>query len=230
MIMTLGLLSLAIFAIAPAAEAANYYYPTTDYQYQTTYNPSYSYTSTYGYGNAMTQEQLISYLRTLIAQLQAQLAARPGYNYYGGTYDHNYVIGDPRSSDDDDDDNNDGDEPEVETRSATDIQEDEAALRGRVDMNDFEDGEVFFVYGTDDDQVDDVADDYDTYSDIDTDGDDLSKIRVDSSLDDSDSYEERVTGLDNDTRYYFAICVGYEDEDEDDVLTCDSADDFTTDN
>lgn len=224
--MTLGILAMGLFAVAPAAEASNYYYPSLGYQYQTSYVPTYTYTPSQSYSAVMTNDQLAAYLRTLIAQLQAQLNARYNYGYYG--YGYNYVIDGPRSSHDDDWDSED--EPEVETRSATNIGDDEARLRGYVDMNDFEDGEVFFVYGTDEDQIDDVENDFDSYSDVDTDGDHLRKIRVDSSLDDSDSYETRVSGLDDDTEYFFSICVGYEDEDNDDTLACGELEDFETDN
>lgn len=237
MIMTLGLVAVAFFAIGPvAAEASNnYYYPSLggyQYQYQPVYTPAYSYTTpTYSYSNNMSQSQLADYLRVLIVQLQSQISSRPSYNYYGGAYGYNYVIGGPRSSDNDwdDDDNNDDDEPTVETRSATNISDDEATLRGYVDMNDFEDGEVFFVYGTDEDQIDEVEDDFDSYSDVDTDGDNLRKVRVDSSLDDSRTYGATVS-LDEDTRYYFSMCVSFEDEDNDDVIVCDSTEDFETDN
>lgn len=136
---------------------------------------------------------------------------------------------DDSDSDDDDDDDDSDNEPDTITRNAAIITDDSAELRGSVDMNDFENGEVFFVYGEDEDQVADVEDDYDSYSDVDEDGDDLQKVRVDTDLDSDDSYEEEVEDLDNDTRYYFSICVGYEDEDEDDVLLCGDTRSFTTD-
>ena len=229
----LGLGAVALFAFAPVADASNYYYPSVGHQQ--VYTPVYSSYTTpnYGYGLNLSQGQLADQLRLLIIQLQSQISSYPSNGYYNGSYGHkyNYVIGEPRSNDydDDDDDYNDDDEPEVETDSATDIEDDEARLRGSVDMNDFEDGEVFFVFGTDEEQVEDVQDDFDSYGDVDTDGEDLRKVHVDSSLDDDEDYEVRVAGLDEDTRYYFSICVGYEDEDDDEVLACDSVDDFTTD-
>jgi hypothetical protein len=122
------------------------------------------------------------------------------------------------------------DEPEAATKSADDVRDDEALLRGSVDMNDFENGIVFFVWGQDEDQISDVEDDYDTYSDVDEDGDDLVKTKMDSDLDDTSSYELHITGLDDDTDYYFQMCVQYEDEDNDDALVCGGVEDFTTDN
>lgn len=148
-----------------------------------------------------------------------------GNNDYGSIVQ--FRTGDSSSNDDDDDD--DDNDPDVSTRSVAMVTDDSADLRGTVDMNGFENGEVFFVYGEDEDQVDDVADDFDTYDDVDEDGNDLQKVLVDSSLDSDESYVEEVRSLDNDTTYYFAICVGYEDEDGDDVLRCGDTRSFTTD-
>jgi hypothetical protein len=127
-----------------------------------------------------------------------------------------------------DDDRND-DEPDVSVQSAYDIDDDSARFEGEVDMNDFENGEVFFVYGTDEDQIDDLEDDYESYYDVDEDGDYLQKFRLDSNLDRDSNYQMHVTGLDDNTDYYYRLCVGYEDEDGDDVLKCSSTRDFETD-
>lgn len=129
---------------------------------------------------------------------------------------------------DDDDDDYDGDTPDVTTEDADDVDEDRAELNGEVDMNDFEDGTVFFVYGQDEDQVEEIEDEYDTYSEIDEDGQDLQKVRVDTGLDDDESYSEVVTNLEEDERYYFQICVEYEDEDNDDRIECGGVEDFET--
>lgn len=122
----------------------------------------------------------------------------------------------------------DDDAPDADTFSARDVDEDSAELRGEVDMNDFRNGVVFFVYGEDEDEVDDV-DREDRYADIDERGDDLRKVRVDSDLDGRDDYERTVTGLDDDTQHYFRICVEYEDEDDDEALVCGDVEDFETD-
>ena len=127
------------------------------------------------------------------------------------------------------DDGSGDDEPTVTTSLPTNIGDHEADLRGSVNMNDYNNGEVFFVYGEDEDQVEDVEDDFDSYRDIDEDGDGLQKVLVDSDLDSRDSYVEDVDSLDDDTRHYFSICVGYEDEDEADVVKCGSVRSFTTD-
>lgn len=130
---------------------------------------------------------------------------------------------------DNDSDSNDEDTPDVTTDNADNIDYDRAELQGDVDMNDFEDGLVFFVYGEDEDDVNDVEDENE-YSDIDTNGDDLQKVLIDSDLDSDDSYEYTVLGLDEDHDYYFRICVEYEDEDNDTTLMCGDIEDFTTDN
>ena len=189
-------------------------------------NTYHSGATTYSYSGS--QAELYAYLIKLIAELQAELNRRGG-GYYDRDYDRdrdNDYLGRPRSGGGS---RNNDDAPDVETLSARDIDEDSAELRGEVDMNDFRNGEVFFVYGEDEDQIEDVEDDFDSYSDVDEDGDDLQKVRVDTDLDDDEDYERRVTGLDEDTDYYFQICVGYEDEDDDEVLECGGVREFNTD-
>lgn len=122
------------------------------------------------------------------------------------------------------------DEPDVRTLSARDVDDDSAELNGEVDMNDFEDGRVFFVYGEDENQIEDIEDDYDTYSEVDEDGDDLQKILISNNFDGSGDAYANVYGLDDNTRHYFQICVEYEDEDNDDVILCGGVEDFETDN
>lgn len=139
------------------------------------------------------------------------------------------VYGQIRSfTSDDDGSSSDDDAPEADTRDADDVTDDSAELRGSVDMNDFNNGIVFFVWGEDEDQVEDVEDE-DRYSDIDEDGDDLQKYRVDTDLDDDRSYTLEVNGLDDNTDYYFRICVEYEDEDDDERLECGEVERFETD-
>jgi hypothetical protein len=123
------------------------------------------------------------------------------------------------------------DEPEVETEGSSSITDDSAKIRGEVSMNDFNNGIVFFVYGEDEDQIEDIEDDYDEYTDVDEDGDDLQKIKVDSDLDDNNAeYTASFNGLNDDTDIFYTICVEYEDEDDDQVLMCGGVEDFTTDN
>ena len=104
----------------------------------------------------------------------------------------------------------------------------EATIVGTVDMNDFNNGTVFLLYGEDEDDVLHVRDREDEYDDIREYGDDLQKVRLDGDLDSFDRYEYTITGLDLDTRHYYAIGVSYEDEKEDDVLLLSRIRYFTT--
>lgn len=227
-IFAFGLMAAVALMPSSAFAATTYYYLPSTTQYQQTV------TLPYAGGTALTQSQLIAYLQQLILQLQAQLAAQNSNYYYNSGYyssGSNYVIGQPRGSGDRDDDRDryDDDEPEAYTDTATNIDRYEARLRGEVDMNDFDDGEVFFVYGTDEGQIEDVERDYDSYRDVDTDGKRLQKVRVDSGLDGSEDYSYTVSDLSRDTDYYYQICVGYEDYDGDDALACGGVENFTTD-
>lgn len=129
----------------------------------------------------------------------------------------------------DDDGSNYDDEPTLNTYEAKDIEEDSAELNGYVDMNDSSNGKVFFVYGEDESQVEDVEDNYDQYSEIDEDGDDLQKILVDNDLDNSSNYHEDVYHLDDNTDIYYSICVEFEDEDDDEKILCGDTESFETD-
>ncbi len=39
----------------------------------------------------------------------------------------------------------------------------------------------------------------------------------------------RIVGLDDDTEYFFQICVEFEDDDDDETLECGGVEDFETD-
>jgi hypothetical protein len=130
--------------------------------------------------------------------------------------------------DDDDDDDNDDDIPEVDTQDAENVDENSAELHGEVDMNDFEDGLAFFVYGQDEDAVEEVEDESE-YDDIDEEGEDLQKFTLMSGLDGIRTFWASISGLEDDSDYFFRICVEYEDEDNDTVLECGAVESFTTD-
>jgi len=132
------------------------------------------------------------------------------------------------TTDDDNGSSSNDDEPDVDVDNARDIQDDSAELRGSVDMNDFKNGVVFFLWGEDEDEVSDATNE-DEYDDIDEDGDDLQKKRVDSDLDGEDDYSLDIDDLDDDEKYYYTLCVEYEDEDDDETLECGSIEDFRTD-
>lgn len=122
------------------------------------------------------------------------------------------------------------DYPDIDTDQAQSITDTSARLTGMVDMNEYGDGQVFFVYGDDEDMIDEVADDYSSYLDVDEDGDQLMKLSVDSSLDGQDDYRVTVSGLEEDTEIFYSLCVAFEDEDNDDVIVCGNTDSFVTDN
>jgi hypothetical protein len=124
---------------------------------------------------------------------------------------------------------NNYDEPSVETLSVQSIDRYSATLRGSVDMNDFRDGRVFFVYGEDRSEVEDVADRYNSYNDIDEDGYDLQKVSVDSNVDGSQTYSQYISGLASNTTIYAAMGVEYEDRYGNSVLRLGNMWSFTTD-
>ncbi|MAQ77353.1 hypothetical protein CL684_02410 [Candidatus Campbellbacteria bacterium] len=226
-----------IFALPALTNAQSYQY---DY-YGAPYNYNYQYQFPYtqsqpGFGNDFLivsepepdYNALINQLQVLIAQLierQPQYYSQysqyltypyPEYDFY------DYDYGDPY---------NNNRRPDVDTMSARDVEDDEAELRGEVDMNDFRNGIVFFVYGQDEDMIEDVEDDYDEYDEVEDDeeNDDFEVVRVDSNLDGQEDYEEEVDGLEEDEDYYFVLCVEYDDEDNDETLECGDVEDFETD-
>lgn len=122
-----------------------------------------------------------------------------------------------------------GSTPDVDTEDANDINEDSADIHGSVYMNDYDSGLVFYVYGEDQSDIEDVESEHDSYSDIDNDGDNLQKVRVEGNLDGDESYSETLTNLDADEDYYYSFCVEYEGSNGDDTLKCGSVETFKTD-
>lgn len=131
----------------------------------------------------------------------------------------------------DDNGNGGGSEPEADTQSEDDVDGDSAELNGRIEMNGFQNGEVFFVYGQDEDRIRDTEYDYDSYSDArsDEDRDEFEVVLVEGDNDTSSwrNFRETVNSLDEDERYYYQICVGYYDNG--DQLVCGGTEDFRTD-
>ena len=119
-------------------------------------------------------------------------------------------------------------DPVATTRNAKYVRSNSAELHGDVNMNDFKDGYVFFVYGEDERQIED-AEDEDRYRDIRQDGDNLQKVVADNDLDGNRSYWYRAWGLDYNTDHYYRICVEYEDDDDDKTLACGDVKEFKTD-
>lgn len=108
--------------------------------------------------------------------------------------------------------------PEIETVRYSDVGIHTATLNGEVDMNDFNDGVVFMLYGEDSDKIYDVAEDYDEFEDISERGDDRQIVLLDADSDRYNEYSVRVSDLDEHTTYYYAIGVEFENEDHDEEI------------
>ena len=85
-----------------------------------------------------------------------------------------------------------------------------------------------FVFGEDESQIEDVEDDFDTYSDVDEDGDDLRKVEVDTDVDGTESYTKNVSGLSDNESYYYVLCAEYNDTNNDEKIICGGVKSFET--
>lgn len=121
--------------------------------------------------------------------------------------------------------------PLVYTYTARNVTDTAADIRGEIDMREFENGTVFFVYGTDRGAVEDVVNDFDTYADIEEDDTELGlqKVLEDSDLDGNDVFTRTITSLEPGTKYFVAMGVEYENDDNDKVLLVGNVRSFTTD-
>lgn len=108
--------------------------------------------------------------------------------------------------------------PTVTTGKPSDITAHTATIAGTVDMNDFKNGKVFFIYGQSLADLNEVAKEYTTFNKIKEHGDDRQKVFIDEDLDRYDSYTLFLSNLESYTRYYFAIGIEYENVDDDIVL------------
>ncbi|MCB9809189.1 hypothetical protein H6776_02195 [Candidatus Nomurabacteria bacterium] len=212
-VLLFGMFTLAI----PHASAMTYVtaggaldpYPslyTTGYQTLPYYNYAY-------YGEGMN---------TAFYQQMAQFLAYLNGGSYYATPSYTYTPGTSSSS------RTSFDKPDVTTDDAEDIGNHEAELNGEIDMNDAEDGLVFFVYGESRNRVEDVEDE-DEYRDINERGDSLQKVKIDSSFDGDDDFSEDIDGLQSNTRIYYRLCVEFEDENADKTLECGRVERFDTD-
>ncbi len=124
--------------------------------------------------------------------------------------------------------NNSGDIPDAETENVQNVTENSVRIKGSINMNDYQNGRVFFIYGEDRDLINDVKDDHNTYGEIDEEGDDLRKVSITSNLNGSDSFSYNVRNLNNNTDYYYTICVQYRNENGNNRLNCGRVRKFTT--
>lgn len=120
-----------------------------------------------------------------------------------------------------------GDDVSVRTGDAERIEADTAVLTGEVDTEDVDRVTIFFLYGQDEDEVEDAARE-DRHRDIYQSGQDLQKIVVESSFYGDEEFERRIYWLEEGERYYFSLCVEYIDDDDDRQLECGSIEDFET--
>ena len=123
--------------------------------------------------------------------------------------DTSYILADSDPSNDDDSGNDA--EPDVTTRSATNIGSTSATLNGRVDGNGSS-TDVWFEWGRDRDDLDEETDEESTGSG-------------------TDEFSERITGLRRDTIYYFrAVAENNEGQDEGSIFSFRTDDNDDNDN
>lgn len=123
-----------------------------------------------------------------------------------------------------------GKEPAV-TLSAVASAVTQAVLSGSVRMREFNNGYVFFAYGTDRSRITDIAGEQ-SFSRVRQSGDRLQTVVVDGDLDGNDTYTEQLRDLLPDETYYVSLCVEFENEDEDrrevDFIACSEVEEFVT--
>ncbi len=127
----------------------------------------------------------------------------------------------------DDDVSSGDDHPDVTTRSATDITDDSAELRGDYMTNDFGDVDIAFIWSDDESELEDAIDEssFENAEDYDV---DVEFVELNVDEDEEDDVSENITGLDDNARYYFVLCAEYEDG-GDDELECGTIREFETD-
>lgn len=187
----------------------SYYQYSHLYDRHNTYRPPYSYS--YDRNRDARIEALIEQLNDLLDELERMRNNHDDY-YYN---DHYYYGRDSY--------------PDVNTDNADNIGRERAELQGSVDMRDFDNGLVFFVYGEDEEKIQDVERDYETYADIEEDGGDLQKVRVATGLDDMEDYTYTIRNLNRNTEYFFSMCVAFKDENNDKTIRCGDVERFETD-
>lgn len=119
------------------------------------------------------------------------------------------------------------DDLSLDTKAPYDITRSSAELRGRVETGDVNDVDVFFVWGEDRSDVEDV-DNENRYSDIYQNGKKLQKKRIRTDFDGNQNFSLDVDGLDADERIYYRICAEYEKSNGDDDIKCGDLEDFET--
>ena len=118
--------------------------------------------------------------------------------------------------------------PYVDTYGPTKVNGHSASVSALLDINDYEDGIAFMVYGESWDDVVNVANWYTTYKDIEERGDALQKVLIDKDLNGVIYTEQNLLYLDANTPYYVTFGIQYENADGNDVLIIGPAQGLTT--
>lgn len=138
-----------------------------------------------------------------------------------------------RTSEEDADEDTEDDDldemPDIRTGSTESVTNRSAVLEGSVEMNDLSDGTVFFVYSEEEELVQDVAEDYSTFEEVEENDSSLWSGLVDSGVSDDSNFSLEVEDLEDDTTYYYAAVIAYEDEDGEEVMRTGAVRSFTTD-
>ena len=136
------------------------------------------------------QSAYIAQLLQLIQQLQAQQQVQTpffGTNNFGQVNNGQFGFVPTNGSSTFGTFSTGNSKPRATVRSARDIEDDSAEVRGEVDMNDYNNGVVFFVVTDDEDDAEDVKDEYDDFDEVDDDDDDdFQVILVDRDLDEDE--------------------------------------------
>ncbi|MCD5389924.1 MAG: peptidoglycan-binding protein [Candidatus Pacebacteria bacterium] len=118
------------------------------------------------------------------------------------------------------------DAPEIETESATNVTAYHAYLNGVLDdLGDADEVKAFFVITHDDENIDDIENEYNTFSSIQQNG--LLKKYFDN-MDDEDDFTKYITGYVNNNTNYYRACGQYEDSNNNDHIVCGDIKEFTT--
>lgn len=117
---------------------------------------------------------------------------------------------------------------DVQTQQERQVEITSAQLRGRVDTGSVRDVDVFFVWGEDESDIEDVARE-NRYDDIREDGRNIQISRIlRENFDGTDNFQLNVNGLSANERVYYRLCAEFEDSRGEDDIRCGDIEDFST--
>ncbi len=117
--------------------------------------------------------------------------------------------------------------PSAETEGSSAITATGASIQGFVTMNDYSLGNVFFVYGSDRNQVVD-AEDFDSLAQIPVAAGLVAKKSANAKFTGRNTVKLTASGLARGTKNYYRICVEYTDTNKSPYLSCGEVESFTT--